>query len=116
MDSVSYCKWLDPHRHKVIDCFVKSVAGEHACRLSSVGDINRLDCQIAFLELEEDHHAAEILQALKKTALQPCLVVISTDDMTALDVDSFWIPHELRSYLEKPVKEWLKEGCSKYGV
>ena len=105
-----------PHRHKVIDWFVKAVAGEYACRANSVGNINRSNCRIAFLELGEDNHAADILRALKKTALQPCLVVISTDDMTALDVDSFWEPLGLRSYLETPVKEWLKEGCSEYSV
>ena len=105
-----------PHRHKVIDWYVKSVAGEYACRVNSVGDINRLDCRIAFLELQEDHHPADILRALRKTTMRPCLVVISTDDRTAFDVDSFWIPHGLRSYLEKPVKEWLKDGCSKYNV
>lgn len=104
-----------PERDTVADWYIQQVAGDYACRVESVGGITRSGCRIAFLELQEDHHAADILQKLRKMK-RPCLVVISTDDLTALDVDSFWIPTALKSARKVPVKEWIVDGCKKYSL
>lgn len=103
------------HRDLVIDWYIRHVAGDYACRVKSVGDIVKSSSRVAFLELPEDAHAADILREIRKMRLA-CLVIISTDDLTALPVDGYWIPHGLKSHLETPVKQWILEGCKKYSL
>lgn len=102
-------------RESVIDWYIKNVAGDYAHKVKSVGDIAKLGCRIAFLELPDDSHAADILRDIRKMK-QSCLVVISTSDITALNVDSFWIPNGLKSALGVPVKQWIIDGCKKYSI
>ena len=101
-------------RGAFVDWYCRSVAKDYACSVNSISEVRGTGCRIAFLDMGA-RHAADILREMKREQLN-VLMVLLTDDLTALDVDGYWQCYKLRPPIETTVKQWVISGCKKYNL